>query len=54
MQKESGFIVKGALNHQDIVDMFKPQALEAYLKANKDKTEADYWAQYETIDFIVI
>ena len=47
------FIYKGALNHERIVEMFSPKSLEAAQKANKKLTEADYWAQFQTTEFIV-
>ena len=51
----SEFIVKGALHHQKIAEMFDPEELEEYLEENKAKkaTEADYWAQFETTDFVI-
>ena len=51
----SEFIVKGALHHQKIAEMFNPEELEEYLEDNKANkaTEADYWAQFETTDFVI-
>ena len=47
------FIYKGALNHGRIVELFNPKTLEAAQKADKKLTEADFWAQWQTTEFIV-
>ena len=53
LKKKNGFIVKGALHNEYIVQMFSAKELETFLKNNKDKSEADYWAQFETTHFVV-
>ena len=49
------FIYKGAFNHEDVADMFNPKKIEKWLEENKatKATEDDYWAQFQTSDFII-
>lgn len=55
LRRNGGFIYKGSFDHQAIVNMFSEQALETYfaIPANKNKTEADYWAEQQTSAFII-
>jgi len=55
LKKESGFIYKGAFNHQDVVDLFDQELIDEWLEDPKNEglTVTDYWAQVQTSDFII-
>jgi len=50
-----GFLFRTGLDHKYIAYMFAPTTIEAWLAnpANKEKTEADYWAEKHTSHFIL-
>lgn len=54
---ENGFVYKGGIHHEAVANMFK--GLEAYVKAQvklgltKEEAEVNYWAQFQTSDFII-